>query len=181
MSSTSSVHHRVFLNRVRALLSLAGSRISLESLLQRRGIASDLPEGGDDRDLPGTGEKGEKMPQKGIVISAAGQGLGCDAEVVTAMWNDMTDTAARVLHIALEARDDMDVQVHHRLACRCAGVEPVVRKHAGDGRSLRLPTTTYTGATDAEAIEGFDALWTLGRPLTADWIAGFARGSRPSG
>lgn len=84
--------------------------------------ARSLHERRDDRDVVGTLEQRQHVPCERVVLSA-GRQRGNVTEVVSAAWDHMPNAAPRVVHVPLEPRDDVHVQVHHGLAGCLACVE----------------------------------------------------------
>ena len=94
-----------------------------------------LHEGGDDGDVGGPGEEREDVPGEGVV--GAGRERAGLSEVVPLAGDHVPDAAARVVHVAAVARDDVHVQMHDRLARGLPRVEADVVA-VGPGRELAV-------------------------------------------
>jgi len=105
--------------------------------------AAVLDERGDDGDLMSAAQERERVLDEGAVGAAGGKGADLGAgrarEVVATARDDVADAAARVVHVAAIARDDVHVQVHDGLPRGLTGVEAdVVAVGAVAGVELRL-------------------------------------------
>ncbi|BDG02811.1 hypothetical protein AMOR_18070 [Anaeromyxobacter oryzae] len=84
--------------------------------------ATVLDECRDDRDVASGREKRSDVGEERVAHPADDQRLGGSSLVVALPRDDVSDAATRIVHVALIARNDMDVEVHHGLA----GGEPCV-------------------------------------------------------
>jgi hypothetical protein len=93
---------------------------------QREDVASErvvLAAGGERRDVAQVVVLArDDMARERVILAGGGERRDV-AQVVALARDDVAHTAARVVHVAAKPRDDVDVEVHHGLAGRAAGVE----------------------------------------------------------
>lgn len=92
-----------------------------------------LDERGDDGDVGRVAEQGREVLEEMVGGAAGRQWGGAPGQVVALARDDVANAAARVGDVAAAARDDVHVEVHHRLASRLAGVEADVVAVRGRG------------------------------------------------
>ncbi len=109
-----------------------------------------LNERSDNRNIFRAVEQWENVSSEWIGLAARCERRDL-AKVVTSTRNDMAHATARVVHVAVEARDDVHVKVHDRLARICTSVETDV---VAIGLELRVERALH----DVDELEHRDLL-----------------------
>lgn len=122
-----------------------------------------LDEGGEDRDLACGVEERKDVAGERIGLAAGRERLG--AEVVALARDDVADAAARIVDVAAVARDDVDVEVHHRLAGGRAGVQ-------ADVVAVGMKLAVELAFDDVDEVEDGGALLGGGGEPVGDDAAG---------
>ncbi|WP_203794509.1 DEAD/DEAH box helicase family protein, partial [Actinoplanes derwentensis] len=114
--------------------------------------------------IPGTGSTVEKPAEPGRALAAIGSfDLGGTARFPQQPLTPLIDTTLlsnapgepRIGHqipSEIDSADSIDVVMAFIRRSGLRRLLPALRKHCGAGKSLRVLTTTYTGSTEAEAL-----------------------------